>query len=105
MIKTLTGSVNTCSLIVSCFIRNRQLEGFEVKDDHLKAYIENLRKKPTGITEGLRLERNNFYYETQEKFPEALFSVDIESNFIFIFRIIQDQTPTVLLLSMRTFKP
>ena len=71
LIKTLTGSVNTCSLIVSRYIRNRQLESFEVKDDHLKAYIENLWRRPTGITEDLCLERNNFYYETQKKFPEA----------------------------------
>ena len=42
-----------------------------MKDDHLKAYIENLRKKPTDITEDLCLERKNFYFETQEKFSEA----------------------------------
>ena len=67
LIKTLTASFNTCSLIVSRYIRNRQLESFEVKDYHLKAYIENLRRRPTGITEDLCLERNNFYYETQKK--------------------------------------
>ena len=71
LIKTLTGSVNTFSLIVSLYIRNQHLENFKVKDDHLRSYIENLMKKTTGITEDLCLERNNFYYETQEKFPEA----------------------------------
>ena len=107
LIKTLTGSVNTCSLIVSCYIRKRQLEGFEVKVDHLKVYIENLRKKPTGIKEGLCLERNNFYFKPKKSFLKPFPSVDIEGAFILIFRIIQDQdqTPTVLLLSKRTFKP
>ena len=70
LIKTLTGNVSTCSSIVSRYIRNRQLESFKVKDDHRKAYNENLRKKPTGITEDLFLERSHFYHETQEKFPE-----------------------------------
>ena len=71
LIKPLTGSVNTCSFIVSRYIRNRRIASFEVKDDHLKAYIENLRKKRTGITEDLCLERNNFYYETHEKVPDV----------------------------------
>ena len=71
LIKTLTGGANTFSLIVSLYIRNQHLENFKLKDDHLKSYIENLMKKTTGIMEDLCLERNNFYYETQEKFPEA----------------------------------
>ena len=58
LIRTLTGTVNTCSLIVSRYFRNRQIGSFETKEDNLTCFIEKLKNKPSDFKEDLCVERN-----------------------------------------------
>ena len=71
LIRTLTGMVNYCSLIVSRYIRNRQLGSFETKEDNLTCFIEKLKNKPSEFKEDLCVEKNEIFNETQAEYPEA----------------------------------
>ena len=43
--RTLTGTVNTCKVMVKRHIRNRQNVSSDVKDDHLEGFLETLKGK------------------------------------------------------------
>ena len=68
-----------------------------MKDGHLKAHFDNLKKKPTGITEDFCLEKTYSILQPEAReISRSPFFLDIEGSFILIVRIIQDQAPTVL---------
>ena len=71
LIKTLTGTVNTCSLIVKRYIRNRQFDSMEVKNDNLTGFLEALRGKSSGFKDDFSMKRNNVLSNFQKQFPEA----------------------------------
>ena len=71
LIKTLTGTVNTCSLIVKRYIRNRQFDSMEVKNDNLTGFLEALRGKSSGFKDDFSMKRNNVPSNFQKQFPEA----------------------------------
>ena len=82
LIKPLTGSVNTCSLIASRYILKRQLEGFEVKDGYLKAYIEDLRHDNMPPTNFIKIETKKLTrIRSYKKMPaEKLFYSSLQKN-------------------------
>ena len=71
LIKTLTGTVTTCSLIVKRYIRNRQFDSMEVKNDNLTGFLEVLRGKSSGFKDDFSMKRNNVLSNFQKQFPEA----------------------------------
>ena len=81
LIRTLTGTVNTCSLIVKRYIRNRHFDALEVKDDNLTGFLERLRGKQSSLKEEYSMRQNEVYKNFQSKFPGARLFCRYRGNF------------------------
>ena len=81
LIRTLTGTVNTCSLIVKRYIRNRHFDALEVKDDNLTGFLETLRGKQSSLKEEYSMRQNEVYKNFQSKFPGARLFCRYRGNF------------------------
>ena len=106
LIRTLTGTFNTCSLIVKRYIRNRHFDALEVKDDNITGFLETLRGKQSSLNEDYSMKQNEVYENFQSKFPGAWLqiSADIEANLIWTANYTQDLNQTVLFLFLRRTK-
>ena len=71
LIRTLTGTVSTCSLIVKRYIWNRHFDALEVKDDNLTGFLQTLRGKQSSLKEDYSMKQNEVYENFQSKFPGA----------------------------------
>ena len=100
LIKTLTGTVNTCSLIVKRYIRNRQFDSMEVKNDNLTGFFEALRGKPSGFKDDFSMKRNNVF----SNFPRLGCFAYTEENSTWTADCIQDLKQTVLFHFLRRTK-
>ena len=104
LIRTLTGTVNTCSLIVKRYIQNRHLDALEVKDDNLTGFLETLRGKQSSLTEDYSMKQNEVYENFQSKFPRARLFCRYRGNFYLDSQFYSRSESTVLFLFLRRTK-
>ena len=71
LIKPVTGTVNTCKLLVQRYIRNREISASELAIDLLNSFIRNLVGSEKRIKDDHGLLRSNFTKELSEQFPSA----------------------------------
>ena len=108
LIKTLTGTVKTCSLIVKRYIHNRHFDSMEVKNDILTGFLEALRGKPSGFKDDFPMKR--FLNETEcfqifkSNFLRLVCFADTEENSTWTANCIQDLKQTVLFHFLRRTK-
>ena len=108
LIRTWTGTVNTCSLIVKRYIRNRHFDALEMKDDNLTGFLETLRGKPSSLKEDFSMKhlwsKTKCTKNSKASSPEPGCSADIEANLIWTANYTQDLNQTVLFLFLRRTK-
>ena len=72
LIKPVTGTVNTCKLLVQRYIRNREISASELAVDSLNPFIRNLVGNEKRIKDDHGLLKTNFTQELSEQFPSAI---------------------------------
>ena len=104
LIKTLTGTVNTCSLIVKRYIRNRQFDSMEVKNDNLTGFLEASRVNQAALKTISQWSETMCSQIFKSYFPRLVCFADTEENSTWTANCIQDLKQTVLFHFLRRTK-
>ena len=81
LIRPVTGSVNICRLLATRYIRNKELQRSNVRDDVLKSFLENLRAEKKHEWLSYNLQENSFVNRIRASFRALFFAVTVFNLF------------------------